>query len=66
MKNMNNQKELPSLQKGLARGLEWLPNYEGVLLYDPEYIKEDRPVRRLRKGRGRYRLRECAIRQSAH
>ena len=45
MKNANNQKELPSLQKGLARGLEWLPNYEGVLLYDPEDIKEDRPVR---------------------
>ena len=45
MKNMNNQKELPSLQKGLARGLEWLPSFEGVLLYDPEDIKEDRPIR---------------------
>lgn len=45
MKNTNNQKELQSLQKGLARGLEWLPSYEGVLLYDPEDIKEDRPAR---------------------
>lgn len=45
MKNTNNQKELQSLQKGLSRGLEWLPSYEGVLLYDPEDIKEDRPVR---------------------
>ena len=45
MKNANNQKELLSLQKGLARGLEWLPSYVGILLYDPEDIKEDRPVR---------------------
>ena len=42
---MNNQKELLSLQKGLSKGLEWLPSYEGILLYDPEDIKEDRPVR---------------------
>ena len=45
MKSNDNQKELQSLQKGLARGLEWLPSYEGVLLYDPEDIKEDRPAR---------------------
>ena len=45
MKNANNQQDLQSLQKGLARGLEWLPGYEGVLLYDPEDIKQDRPSR---------------------
>jgi len=33
-------------QKGKSCGkLEWLPTWEGVLMYDPEDLKNDRPIR---------------------
>ena len=46
MKTTDKMKRFPSLTgEGLGERLEWLPTWEGVLMYDPEDLKMDRPVR---------------------
>ena len=45
MKKEDNKKQSPLPWEGSGKGLEWLPTWEGVLMYDPEDLRQDRPVR---------------------
>ena len=49
MKKEDNKKQSPLPNRGGGGGgasrLEWLPTWEGVLMYDPEDLRQDKPVR---------------------
>ena len=45
MKKEDNKKQSPLPWEGSGKGLEWLPKWEGVLMFDPEDLRQDRPVR---------------------
>ena len=45
MKKTDNKKQSPLPLEGAGTGLEWLPKWEGVLMFDPEDLRQDKPVR---------------------
>jgi len=45
MKKEDNKKQSPLPWEGSGKGLEWLPTWEGVLMFDPEALRQDKPVR---------------------
>ena len=45
MKKEDNKKQSPLPWEGSGKGLEWLPTWEGVLMFDPEDLRQDKPVR---------------------
>ena len=45
MKKTDKKKQSSLPLEGSGKGLEWLPKWEGVLMFDPEDLRQDRPVR---------------------
>lgn len=72
MKKTDSKKPSPLPWEGSGKGsLEWLPTWEGVLMYDPEDLLYDRPLRlwrvRYRHGvRLRYELKGSINKHKVH